>query len=191
MVAQSFFSMHTYASKLLAATEVTCDPRLVDPASNTKYGNKNSDNNLGEQNYSTSNLSTHRAHVSQKTRWVAPSSSSSSSFLADGNIFREAAHHTAAHEDARWRRWYGGMEIGYWNALGAILIVVFLGGSIIALRLLFVWHREEHEARRRAARRRRGESAAAGGDSSSSSRGRAIGGIESSWFVLHDMPNPL
>lgn len=76
-----------------------------------------------------------------------------SSPLADVNIFREAAHGTA-HEDARWRRWYGGMEVGYWNALGAILIVVFLGGSAVALRLLFLWRREELQVRRRATRRR-------------------------------------
>lgn len=78
---------------------------------------------------------------------------SSVSPYSDGNIFREAVHHTA-HGDAQWRRWHGGMEVGYWNALGAILIVVFLGGSIVAVRLLCLWHREEREARRRAARRR-------------------------------------
>ncbi|KAK7913995.1 hypothetical protein PG985_011698 [Apiospora marii] len=83
---------------------------------------------------------------------------------SDGNIFREAAHPhhhvvVASPEHApRWRRWYGGMEVGYWNALGAILIVVFLGGSIVAIRLLCLWRREEQrEARRRAARRRQRE----------------------------------
>ncbi|KAK8064534.1 hypothetical protein PG994_007172 [Apiospora phragmitis] len=56
---------------------------------------------------------------------------------------------------AQTRRWFDIMEIGYWNALGAILICVFLGGSVVALRLLFTWNREEQEARRRERRRQR------------------------------------
>ncbi|KAK7961752.1 uncharacterized protein PG986_002577 [Apiospora aurea] len=79
--------------------------------------------------------------------------------LAGGRIVRRTSTGDYPEDEPgpRWE-WFDSMETGYWNALASILIVVFIGGSIVALRLLFTWHREEQEVRRRQEARRRARS---------------------------------